>query len=258
MVLSSHLPKGALAFVGTPAFVAVWAALAYFHMVDPLLLPPPDRVVLAIADIGPVLLDHLLSTVARVVAGFTIAVVLGSVIGISMQANRIAYGILDGLIETWRPVPPVALVPFFILAFGFSEGGRLALVVLGTMLIVIVTVIEALDRVPPALIQFGLVAGLSRRDLFWRLLIPAAVPNTRAGLRVALAACITIVIASEFLGARYGLGYLISVSKVTLTTATIFLCVILLGAVGFLLDAALRASISYMTRWEYSSRETFR
>lgn len=258
MVLSSHSNKGALAFVGVPAFIGLWGLLSYLRLVDPLLLPPPDRVILSVMDIGPALIGHLLSTAGRIAGGFLIALAIGSAIGIWMQRNRIAYGILDGLIETWRPVPPVALIPFFILAFGFAETGRLTLVVFGTMLIVIVTVVEALDRVSPALVQFGLVAGLSRNELFRRVLIPAALPSTRAGLRVALAACITIVVASEFLGARYGLGYLISVSKVTLTTSTIFLCVILLGLIGFMFDAALRSSIDWLTRWEYSSKEALR
>lgn len=258
MVLSSHFPKGHLAFVGTPLSFALWSALAYSHVCDPLLLPPPDRVVLAIFDIGPPLIGHVASTLARIVVAYLVAICLGAGLGIWMQASRRTYGILDGLIETWRPVPPIALVPFFILAFGFSEGGRLALAVLGTLLIVVVTTIEALDRVSPALIQFGLVAGLSKRALFQKILLPAAIPHLRGGLRVALASCITIVIASEFLGARYGLGYLISVAKVTLTTPTIFLCVILLGLIGFALDLLLRASITMLSSWEYSSRETLR
>jgi ABC-type nitrate/sulfonate/bicarbonate transport system permease component len=241
-----------------PAFLILWALLSYSRAVDPLLLPPPHRVILAVTDIGPTLFAHFFSTVARVAAGFLVAVGLGSLIGIWMQKNWVAYGVLDGLIETWRPVPPVALIPFFILIFGFAESGRLTLVVLGSMLIVIVTVVESLDRVSPALVQFGLVAGLSKEDLFRKILIPAALPHTRAGLRVALAACITIVVASEFLGARYGLGYLISVSKVTLTTPTIFLCIILLGLVGFAFDALLRNTINRLTRWEHSSREALR
>jgi NitT/TauT family transport system permease protein len=258
MILSSHRPKGALAFVGMPAFLVLWALLSYSRAVDPLLLPPPHRIIVAVTDIGPTLFAHFFSTVARVAVGFLLAVVFGSIIGVWMQKNWAAYGVLDGLIETWRPVPPVALIPFFILIFGFAESGRLTLVVLGSMLIVIVTVVEALDRVSLTLVQFGLVSGLTKNELFQKILIPAALPHVRAGLRVALAACITIVVASEFLGARYGLGYLISVAKVTLTTPTIFLCIILLGLVGSTFDAGLRSAIDRLTRWEHSSREAMR
>jgi NitT/TauT family transport system permease protein len=258
VVLSSHSPKGFLAYLGLPAFLFVWSALSYSNLVNPLLLPPPDRVILAARDIGFPLAAHFVATLIRVIGGFLGAVLLGSTIGVLMQYNRCFYGVMDGLIETWRPVPAVALVPFFILIFGFSEAGRLLLVVLGTALVVVVTVVESLERVPPSLIRLGLIAGLPRSKIFRLILIPAAAPFARAGFRIALALSITLVVVSEFLGSRYGLGYLINVSKVTLTTSTMFLCIILLGLVGFILDFGLRKVFGAVSVWEYSSREAMR
>jgi ABC-type nitrate/sulfonate/bicarbonate transport system permease component len=226
--------------------------------VNQLLLPPPDRVVLSISDIGIPIVLHFLATTARVLAGFAGAVVLGSAVGLSMQYSRACFAVMDGIVETSRPVPPVALAPFFILIFGFSETGRFLLVVLGAALVIVVTVVEATERVPSAVIRLGLTSGLSRRELFSYVVIPAAISEAKAGFRIALALSITLVIVSEFLGSRYGLGYLINVSKVTLTTPTILLCIILLGFMGFLLDCALRLLFDYATRWNYSSREVLR
>lgn len=257
-VLSSHSSKGVLVYVGLPAFIIIWSALSYSKLINPLLLPPPDRVVLAARDIGLPLMAHVSATVLRVVGGYLAAVVLGSVIGIWMQYNHCFYGIMDGLIETWRPVPPVALVPFFILIFGFSEIGRLLLVALGTMLVIVVTVVESFERVSPSLVRLGLVSGLTRPAIFRLILIPAAIPFARAGFRIALALSVTLVVVSEFLGSRYGLGYLINVSKVTLTTSTMFLCIILLGVIGYILDFALRKIFAAVSEWEYSSREVIR
>lgn len=257
-VLSSHARKGILGYVGVPAFLALWAFLSYAGIVNALVLPPPHRVVTAIGDIGMPLLLHIGATVTRILAGFLGAILAGASIGILMQYSRRFYAVADSLVETWRPVPPVALIPFFILIFGFSEVGRAILVMLGATLVVIVTIVEAMDRVPPAQVRFGLVAGLSRTDLFRLVLIPASIPSTKAGFRIALALAITLVIVSEFLGSRYGLGYLISVSKVTLTTPTIILCVILLGLIGFTLDLAVRRALGFFTREESSSREAVR
>jgi ABC-type nitrate/sulfonate/bicarbonate transport system permease component len=257
-VLSSHFSKGPLSYLGVPASLAVWAGLSYSGAVNALVLPPPDRVLLAVFDIGPALFLHFVATLTRVIVGFFGSLIVGITIGVLMQYYRRLYELGDGIIETWRPVPPVALVPFFILIFGFSETGRFLIVVLGTTLVVIVTVIEALDRVPPALIRLGLVVGLSKPQLFRRILLPAAAPFTKAGFRIALALAITLVVVSEFLGAQYGLGYLINVSKVTLTTPTIFLCVILLGVIGFVADFALRAGLNQISKWEFTSREAVR
>jgi ABC-type nitrate/sulfonate/bicarbonate transport system permease component len=258
-VLSSHSRKGFMGYVGTPMLLALWAALSYSGAVNPLVLPPPDRVVLAISDIGlSPLLAHFAATASRVIVGYIGSLATGGVIGVLMQYYRGFYAFADGVIESWRPVPPVALIPFFILIFGFSETGRLVIVVLGTTLVIVVTVVEALDRVSPSLIRLGLVAGLSKPQLFRWILLPAAVPNTRAGFRIALALTVTLVVVSEFLGAQYGLGYLINVSKVTLTTPTIFLCVVLLGVIGFAADLTVRAILGYVSKWEYTSKEAIR
>jgi ABC-type nitrate/sulfonate/bicarbonate transport system permease component len=258
-VLSSHSRKGFIAYVGAPMLLIVWGALSYSGVVNPLVLPSPSRVALAINDIGPsILLAHLIATIIRVAAGYFGALVIGGILGILMQYFHRFYAFADGIIETWRPVPPVALIPFFILIFGFSEIGRGVIVVLGTAPVIAVTIIEALDRVQPSLIRYGLVAGLSKSQLFRLILLPAAIPHTKAGLRIALALSITLVVVSEFLGSQYGLGYLINVSKVTLTTPTMLLCVILLGIIGYVTDLAMRAIVDHVSKWEYTSKEAIR
>lgn len=254
-ILSSFRSKGALAWTAAPAMLVIWTGASVLGVVDPVLLPTPVRVLEAVGDIGPNLALHVAATVVRVMAGFLICVVIGSVLGVWMQRNRVAYAILDGLIETWRPVPPVALLPFFLLIFGFSETGRMALIALGGTLVTTVTVVEALHKTPVPLVRLGLVLGLTRRQMFRLILIPAAIPRLAAGFRIALALVFSLVIVSEFLGAPFGLGYLISVAKVTLTTPTMLLCIIILGLIGFASDTALRATLTYLTRWEPTARE---
>src|ERR1043166_3683118 len=109
-ILSSHVPKGRLAYVGAPVLLAVWIGASEWKVVDPLLLPSPLRVLAAVYDIGPPLLLHTAATVSLVLAGYVGSLFLGAFVGIWMQYSRPTYAVLDGLIETWRPVPPVALV----------------------------------------------------------------------------------------------------------------------------------------------------
>jgi len=173
-----------------------------------------------------------------------------------MQYNRHAFAVLDGIVETGRPIPTVALIPFFTLVFGFSELGRFWVVTLGTALLITVTVVEAIERVPTAIIRWGLVLGLPRTQLFQRILLPAAWPHMRTGFRLALALSFTLVIVAEFMGATYGLGHLISVAKVTLTTPTLLLCIAILGLLGWMTDRGLRALFNHTARWETTVRDT--
>jgi len=102
------------------------------------------------------------------------------------------------------------------------------------------------------------VLGLPRPKLFRRVILPAAIPELRAGFRVALAVAVTLVIVSEFMGATYGLGYLINVAKVTLTTPTLVLSVILLGWVSWGLDQILRGMFDRASAWDLRARGALR
>ena len=249
-VLGSSGGRSKLTFIGVLVFLLSWWIISSVQIINPLLLPSPIRVILAANDVGWTLLWHIGATVTRVIVGLVAGILIGAFSGISMQFSRRVYVACDGLVETFRPVPPVALIPFFVLVFGFAEIGKLLIVTFGVSLIVVVITVEAIERVPAAIIRWGLVLGLSRFELFRGVILPAAWPEMRGGFRIALALSVTIVVVSEFMGASHGLGYLINVSKITLTTPTIFLAIILTGWIGWLLDRTLRIVFERTCRWD--------
>jgi len=257
-VLGSAGKRRSLAILGVLGFVIVWTMLSILNVVPRLLLPSPWRVILAIGDIGFALLVHVGATVVRVFVGFLLGSALGVGVGVWMQYDRRVFALLDGVVDTWRPVPPVALVPFFILWFGFAEVGKILLVTLGTGLVVTVAVVEAMERIPAGVVRWGLVTGVRRRHLFRLVLLPAAMPELRSGFRIALAIAVTLVVVSEFMGATYGLGYLINVSKVTLSTATILLGIIIIGLVSWTLDRVLRYGFDRACAWDIRAKGAIR
>ncbi len=252
--LGSSGTKGIAVYLSVFSLLCIWSVVSGFNLVNPLILPSPIRVLGAVSDVGPILIRHLWATVFRVLLSYTLGVGLGIATGVLMQYNRKVFCVLDGLVETFRPVPPVALIPFFILIFGFSESGKIVITTLGVWLLITVTAVEAIERVPAAIIRWGLVVGLKRRELFRKIILPASWPEMRTGFRIALALAITLVIVSEFMGATYGMGYLISVSKVTLTTPTIFLSIMILGWTGWLLDRTLRLIFQLTTKWDIRAK----
>ncbi len=257
-VLGSSGKGSKLSLIGVVGFLTLWAVISTSGLVNPLLLPSPLRVLQAVGDVGIDLIYHVLATIARVIVGLLLGAVTGIVVGVVMQYSKKMYVILDGLIETFRPIPPVALVPFFILVFGFAEIGKLLLVMLGVSLLMVVTTIEAINRVPTGILRWGLVSGLPRISLFLKVLIPAAWPEMRGGSRISLALAITLVIVSEYMGARYGLGYLINVSKITLTTPTILLSIIIVGWVGWTLDRLIRLIFDKTCAWDIRAQGAIR
>lgn len=257
-VLGSSGKRTPLSLLGVLCALLLWATLSFSGVVNPLLLPSPLRVILAAKDIGFDLLWHIFATVIRILVGLFLGCVLGLSVGVLMQFSRTAFVFLDGIVETSRPIPPVAMVPFFILIFGFAEDGKLLLVALGTGLVITVATVEAIERVPSGVIRWGLVSGLSRAGLFRYVILPAALPDMRTGARIALATAITLVIVSEFMGSKYGLGYLINVSKITLTTPTIILCVIVLGWLSWGMDRVLRLAFDRVSAWDIRAKGAVR
>lgn len=246
------------AFIGVIGFLILWSVISYLKFVNPLILPSPFRVIGAVKDVGYILLIHIFATTLRVMLGLFLGSAMGIFLGSCMQYNRVIFIGLDGLIETFRPIPPVALVPFFILIFGFSELGKILIVTLGVSLIMVVSMVEAIERVPVGVMRWGLVCGLSRFSLFRYVILPSAWPEMRVGFRIAMALAFTLVIVSEFMGATYGLGYLLNRSKITLTTPTIFLCVIILGWLGWLFDRGLRYVFDRTCFWDIRAKEAIR
>ncbi len=247
-----------LSFVGVVGFLSLWAAVSVSGLINPLLLPSPIRVIQAVSDVGFDLIHHVLATIIRVIAGLLLGAAAGMLAGISMQYSRKVFVLLDGLIETFRPIPPVALIPFFILIFGFAEVGKLLIVTLGVSLIIVVTTLEAINRVPTGVLRWGLVSGLSRTSLFRKVLLPSAWPEMRGGFRISLALAMTLVIVSEFMGAKHGLGYLINVSKITLTTPTILLSIIIIGWLGWAFDRVIRLVFDKTCAWDIRAKGAIR
>lgn len=231
----------------------LWQLLSQSGWISELILPAPTRVMTAASDIGWTLLSHVGATVARIVLGLAAGLLLGSTLGVLMYMYPAFYIASDGLVETGRAVPPVALVPFFILIFGFAEYGKLLLVALGTCMIIAVATFESLRRVDPAVARVGQVARLGRWEMLRMVLWPAALPAMRASVRIALATAVALVVTAEFMGARYGLGYLVNVSKVTLTTPTMLLAIILLGWINWSLDRLVRFIFDHYCAWDLRS-----
>ena len=260
-VLSGVLAQGsrAVSFVLGATTVAVllglWWLAAWRGWVAPRFLPPPWRVARAAVDLEPNVFVHTFFTAALIVAGLVIGTTAGIAMGLLMRQSFILRSSVMPVIESWRPVPPVAIVPFFIIWFGFAWAAKLLLVSLGVFLIIIVGVVEAIDRVRPVYLRAALAFGASNWQFLRLAALPAITPNLLGPLRIALAVAVTLAIVSEYMGAAWGLGYVINVAMSTYATHTVLLCVIILGILGALLNTALHVLDRRVTHWAELAEE---
>ena len=219
-------------------------------VIRPLMFPSPSMVVNALLILSPeTVFRHVYMTTYRMLVGWSLGVALGICAGLAMSYSRVLRHMLDPLIESFRPVPVIALLPFFILWFGIDEVGKIVMILLGTFMIMVVNTYESVINVNPIYIRAAESLGATKFSIYMTVIAPASLPSLSAGLRISSALSFTLVVASEFMGAQSGLGYMIMSARRTLSTETIFLGCLIFGVVSTVIDFAIRKAINYLTRW---------
>lgn len=241
--------------LGTGGFglsVLIWWLLTDSPIAVTKLIPGPAEVFNSASAIGlNTLLRYTFATLARALGGFLGGAIIGIISGFILSYHHRLFLLINGVIESMRPVPPVALIPFFLLIFGFSEFGRILLVWLGVSFIFLVAVMEAVRQTPSRLIEAFATLGAPKKTIYHHIIIPYVFSRILGPARVALALSISLVVVSEFMGASYGLGYLINVAKVTFTISSILLASILLGVISGVLDWLLRICYRALMPWTH-------
>jgi ABC-type nitrate/sulfonate/bicarbonate transport system permease component len=153
------------------------------------------------------------------------------------------------MIQSSRPVPPVAVMPFCILWFGFAIAGKVLFIALGVFLVVVIGVTDAIDQLNPTYLRVAASFGASNRRYLLYAALPGIGPSLLAPLRIAMSLAVSLAVISEYMGATQGLGYIINNAQTNFSTNTILLCTMLLGAIGSLLDLVVVQCHALVTSW---------
>ncbi|MCY3781304.1 MAG: ABC transporter permease [Chloroflexi bacterium] len=241
-------PEATVSILTVLLVIVVWY---YFtdSLIPKLFFPSPMDTVLVVGRMEGVLVEYFIATMYRVVVGMLAGAILGVLCGIAMSWNKWINSILDPLIEALRPIPAVALIPFFILWFGIGDMGKLILTALGGFTVMVVTTLEAIKHVSPIYVMAARTLGANRLTIYRTVILPAITPPLIAGMRVTVALSFALVIASEFMGAQSGLGYMIMLARRTLQTDAILVGVIIIGITSWIVDRMVRIIGNYLTRW---------
>ena len=234
-----------------PATLLVaWVAVSEAHLVRPIFLPPPAAIAGAFEGMAPQLPGAILTTVTLTVIGWALGVAIGMAFGLLMAYSRLARDYIGTIFDFLRPVPVYALIPLFILWFGVStRAPQIAIIALGTAVILGVTTLEAVRNVPPIYVRAALTLGASRAVIYRTVIVPSILPHLIGAIRVAAAVAWGLDVAAEFMGSSVGLGYLIILQQTYLRTAGIFLLVAIYSVLAVILDAIIARVERRITGW---------
>ena len=204
-ILSRTLLEGML---GILIFFGIWQLARSIGLL--VVLPGPIEVI----EGAPAMMsqaNYLLSwsnSAKRVFLGFAIAVVLAIAIGVPIGMSRKLKEFSFPVLEIIRPIPPLAWLPISILFWPSSELTMVFLTFLGAFFPILINILAGIDSIDIRYIQAALSLGAGKNTLFWKILVPGALPSLFTGLTIAIAITWEVVIAAEMASGDNGLGFM--------------------------------------------------
>lgn len=223
--------------------LGLWETLVRSGVLVYTYLPPPSQIgggaarVLASGE----LVDSTLHTVWSTLLGWSAASLAGVGLGLVLGLSQTSWRYTMASIETARSAPPITMVPVALLVFGFSVRTELVVIVYAATWPVLINTIGGVRGVPGALLDVAKTLGLSRTQTVRRIILPAALPLTVVGLRLALSFALILAVVTEMVGNPSGLGHSLVRAQQALRPDEMFAYVVTIGLVGVALNAALGA-----------------
>jgi NitT/TauT family transport system permease protein len=201
--------KAGLPLAVAAAFLLAWHLLVRLSGSD--LFPTPWDVGSGIVELARkgLLLKYIVASLFRVTAGFGLAVLVGVPAGLLLGWFQRAFQAFNPLLQIFRPISPIAWIPVAILWFGVDDRAPIFLIFLASVFPITVSATAAVQNIQPVYIRAARNFGLSRLELFRRVIFPATLPQVLTGIRIALGVAWLVVVAAEMIAVNSGLGYLI-------------------------------------------------
>jgi ABC-type nitrate/sulfonate/bicarbonate transport system permease component len=230
---------------------AGWELATRLGLVSQLALPPLSDVVVAWIDMvrSGELVSNGVFSLRRAGAGLALAIAIGTVVGIAMAWWRRINAALGPLVEMFYPMPKSALIPVTVLWLGFGDSSKILLIFLGCMLPVTIGAFNGARGSDQALVWSARSMGASRIQMLWDVVLPSALPEILNGIRTALALAFILLVSSELIVAREGLGYLIGYLGANGTYDAMFAVVLSVAFLGFAADRAYQVLAERLLLW---------
>src|SRR6266404_5854328 len=239
-----------LGIVPIALLVALWQAIASFGYAPATLLPPPGLMFMRLAQqlFTSTFQQEIGATIFRLFAGFSIAVILGVTIGLAAAASPAINAVVRPIVRVLAPLPKVALYPALLLLLGFGHESKITLVAADALFPILLSTYYGASMVEQKLIWSAMAAGTPRRQILFKVVLPAAVPSILTGCRIGLVISCIVVFLAEMITSTEGLGHLLVTAARTFQAVDMFVPLITISLLGLILNGLLQGLRSYLLR----------
>jgi len=198
------------------------------------------------------LLRHIVASLFRVTLGFYLAALTAIPLGIFLGRRQLFNRWANPLIQFFRPISPLAWIPFAMLWFGIGDKPALFIIFIASFFPVLISTIKAAATIPPMYFQVAANLQFNLWESLYYVILPAAMPDIVLALRVTLGIAWVVVVAAEMIAVKSGLGYLIIDARNALRLDFVIVAMTTIGGIGLLLDSVMiRLENIESVRWKF-------
>ena len=197
---------------------------------------------------------HIAVSMRRILIGYGLAAMVGIFLGLIMGRSRFARDFLIPYIELLRPIPAVAWIPLAILMWPTEESSIIYITFLGALFPVVLNTIHGVEQTPEVLVRAAQSLGARRVQIFWHVVIPAALPSIAAGLSIAMGVAWFAILAGEIISGQYGIGYFTWNAYSLINYPDIIVGMLMIGVLGTLSAYAVRMLTWPLLAWQRRTR----
>ncbi len=186
----------------------------------------------------------------RLGIGFLAGGIPAIVLGIAMGLSRSVRAAIDPLIAATYPLPKSAIFPLILLIFGLGESSKIVMVALGVFYPLIINTMSGVMQIERIYLDVGKNFGASRRQMFYTVALPGALPSIFAGIKLGVGMGLVLIAISEMIGADSGLGYMIWNAWQTLSVETMYVGLVVIAFIGYVLTLFLDEVEQWLLPWK--------
>src|SRR3954468_20678183 len=214
--------------------IGFWQLAGSAGWVNPVFLPPPSAVGLAIWElaVAGALWQHVSASIVRIGAGWVLGTIAGVTVGFAIGLSSLARGVGITFISALFPIPKIALLPLLILWLGIGEEPKIATIALGVFFSTAISVYSGVDAVPRSLIRMAQSFNVPFHAIVRRVIWPGALPSILAGFRISASVALLLVVSAEMIGAQFGIGAFVLQAGNLMQTDQLLAGVVILSLFG--------------------------
>lgn len=250
--------KTLLASATPVVLIVVWQLAAIQEWIDTRFFPAPSQIARTawrMIESG-MLPSDVLTTLRTLAIGFALGLVTGVATGVALGLSWVARAALDPLLSALYTVPKLALLPLLLLIFGLGETPRILLVAIGVFFIMWISVVEAILDIPEGYRETAESFGVRGWMRFTNVTLPAILPQTFTGVRLAVGNAVLIIVGIEFVNGDAGIGYRIWHSWSLFAADQMYVGIVVVALLGFVLSFLVQTLARLIIRWTPRNRET--